>query len=46
MKRIPKDKPRVKKTEGMLSLRASQGYHFLKGATFGEGDGLDEEGHG
>ena len=46
MKGIPKDKPRVKKTEGMLSLKASQWYHFSKGATSGEGDGPDEEGHG
>ena len=30
-------------TEGQAQ---SQGYHFSKGATSGEGDGLDEEGYG
>ena len=31
MKGIPKDKPRVKKIEGMLSPRASQGVPLLEG---------------
>ena len=48
MKDMWKDKPRVKKLEKekTLSLRTSQGYHFMKIATLGEGDGSNEEGRG
>ena len=47
MKDTWKDKPRVKRMEEeMLSSKTSQGVRFTKDATFGEGDGLDEEGHG
>ena len=48
MKDMWKDKPRVKKLEKekTLSLRTSQGYHFMKIATLGEGDRSNEEGHG
>ena len=46
MKDTWKDKPRVKKIEETLSLTTSQGYCFKEGAALGEGNGLDEEGHG
>ena len=47
MKGIPKDKPSVKKIEKECWTREPvKGYHFSKGATFWEGDGPNEEGHG
>ena len=46
MKDTQKDKPKVKKIEvEMLSLKTSQEVRFTKGATLGEGDRSDEEGH-
>ena len=46
MKDMQKNKPKVKKTEErMLSLEPIKRYRFTEGATFGEGDGPNEEGY-
>ena len=37
---------RVKKIEEMLSRKPVKGYCFREGTALGEGNGLDEEGHG